>query len=40
MLNRSDTPWYENAVLFRNTKIKNWKLVFEKIYKKIKTNNI
>ncbi len=40
MLNRSDTPWYKNAILFRNTNIKNWKPVFDKMYKKIKTNNI
>ena len=40
MLNRSDTPWYNNAVLFRNKNMKNWKPVFDKIYKKIKTNNI
>ena len=40
MLNRSDTPWYNNAILFRNNNIKNWKPVFDKIYKKIKTNNI
>ena len=40
MLNRSDTPWYKNAILLRNTNIKNWKPVFDKIYKKIKTNDI
>ena len=40
MLNRSDTPWYKNAILFRNTNIKNWKPVFDKIYKKIKNNDI
>ena len=40
MLKRSDTPWYKNTKLFRNKNIKNWKPVFDKIYKKIKINNI
>ena len=36
MLNRSDTPWYNNVLLFRNTNMKNWKLIFKTIYKKLK----
>ena len=36
MLNRSDTPWYSNALLFRNTNMKNWKLIFKTIHKKLK----
>tara|TARA_X000000368_G_scaffold303113_1_gene241568 strand:+ start:89 stop:2071 length:1983 start_codon:yes stop_codon:yes gene_type:complete len=40
MLSRSDTPWYKNAILFRNTNIKNWQPIFKTIYKKIKTRDI